>query len=173
MPSQSVELTGHILDSLTLPKILDLIISSSCDYEIIGLHLGHTNRDSSNVSIRVTAPSQHLLDAVLSTIRSHGAIIPTRPEAVLVECIQHGVLPDEFYSSTNLPTKILVGGHWIQISYPEMDCAILFDPRTESARCVPIHAVRIGDLVVTGTNGIEIEAPSKGRNRSIFEFMGS
>ena len=42
-----------------------------------------------------------------------------------------GVLPEGFYSTTNLPTWVRVGGRWIPSGRPEMDCALVVDSSVE------------------------------------------
>ena len=57
------------------------------------------------------------------------------PEAKFEPTSAEGVLPDGFFSTTNLPTYVKVGGAWRRPRLPRMDCVIL------------LHAN--GDLVVT------------------------
>jgi lysine-ketoglutarate reductase/saccharopine dehydrogenase-like protein (TIGR00300 family) len=42
-----------------------------------------------------------------------------------------GVLPDGFFSTTNLPTYVKVGGVWKRPREPRMDCVIALDPSGE------------------------------------------
>jgi len=48
-----VELRGHIIDSLTLPKVLDAIMEMGGDYEILELKVGKTKNDESYCRILV------------------------------------------------------------------------------------------------------------------------
>jgi lysine-ketoglutarate reductase/saccharopine dehydrogenase-like protein (TIGR00300 family) len=57
------------------------------------------------------------------------------PEATFVAAPADGVLPDGFFSTTNLPTYVKVGGAWRRPRLPRMDCVIVL--RSD------------GDLVVT------------------------
>jgi hypothetical protein len=40
MASETIEVSGHIVDSLLLAKILDTILDAGCDYEITVFHIG-------------------------------------------------------------------------------------------------------------------------------------
>ena len=54
--SRVIELRGHIIDSLTFPKVLDEILDHGADYETEEISIGRTRRDTSRARIRVTAP---------------------------------------------------------------------------------------------------------------------
>src|SRR4029453_9575028 len=53
MSTETIEVTGHIVDSLVLAKILDTIVDSGCDYEIEDVHIGKTSLDPSTARIAV------------------------------------------------------------------------------------------------------------------------
>src|SRR5262249_16862070 len=57
MPHSVVEVSGHIIDSLILPKVLDLIISLGADFEILEVHIGHRRADRSYARIQIDASS--------------------------------------------------------------------------------------------------------------------
>ena len=84
-----------------------------------------------------------------------------------------GVLPDDFYSTTNLHTQVRMGGQWTEVSRIEMDVVILVDWFAKTAACVPMNDVRAGDPVVVGHEGIRVHPLERGREREIFSFMGS
>jgi lysine-ketoglutarate reductase/saccharopine dehydrogenase-like protein (TIGR00300 family) len=82
-----------------------------------------------------------------------------------------GVLPDGFYSSTNLETEVRVAGAWVRVENPEMDCAIVV--RDRQARTVPMSDVVKGEQVVVGSQGIRVQPLDRGRSGEVFEFMSS
>lgn len=51
--SEEIELKGHIIDSLILPKVLDAIMDAKGTYEILQLDVGKTKNDESCCRIRV------------------------------------------------------------------------------------------------------------------------
>ena len=53
--TETVALEGHIVDSLTLAKVLDLILESGAEYEIVEFDMGRTTSDPSRARIRLTA----------------------------------------------------------------------------------------------------------------------
>ena len=92
-------------------------------------------------------------------------------DATLQPAEMDGVLPDGFYSSTNLETEVRVGGAWVRVDNPEMDCAIVV--RDGRARTVPMAEVVKGEQVVVGSQGIRVQPLDRGRSGEVFEFMSS
>jgi lysine-ketoglutarate reductase/saccharopine dehydrogenase-like protein (TIGR00300 family) len=175
MARSIVEISGHIIDSLILPKVLDLIINLGAEFEIVEIHIGHRRTDRSYARIQVEAATPALLERVLANIKEHGALpVDEKEEAVQLEAAPaDGVFPDHFYSTTNLATWVSVNNQWVEVELPEMDCGIRVDPAAMRAQCVPIHRVKKGDLIVTGARGVKISPMERQVPREAFEFMSS
>jgi lysine-ketoglutarate reductase/saccharopine dehydrogenase-like protein (TIGR00300 family) len=173
METELVELVGHIIDSLTLAKVLDVILAAGADYQIVEFEIGKTNVDSSRACIEVSAESRDALELLVGQLQLQGANRAARDEATLVVCDEDGVLPEGFYSTTNLATAVLHGGSWFEVTNSEMDCALVVDDLSATARAVPMHAVRAGDRIVVGFEGIRVEAHERPRGANPFEFMSS
>ena len=171
---ETVEIEGHIIDSLILAKVMDLVLAAGADYEVQSVHIGRTNRDISRARIQISAPSDEILGPLLSQLQAHGANRVVQGDAELVAADTDGVLPAGFYATTNLPTWVRVSGRWVGVVNPEMDCGIVVRPgREQPVRTVPMHRVRAGDLVVVGSDGVRVEAPERPRGAGPFEFMTS
>ena len=80
MFSETIELRGHIIDSLTLPKVLDQIVTRGATFNIVEFKIGQKRVDPSLARIEITAPSQRDLDELIERLRGQGAEV-TRPEA--------------------------------------------------------------------------------------------
>ncbi|MGH7796286.1 MAG: TIGR00300 family protein [Candidatus Binatia bacterium] len=175
MAQSVVQISGHIIDSLILPKVLDLIVSLGAEFEILDIQIGHRRSDRSHARIKVEAPSPDLLDRVLAKIREHGAL----PEAVEEESVQleaallDGVFPERFYATTNLETWVRLEQQWIAVESIEMDCGIRIEASTRKAQCVPMHRVKNGDLVVVGQRGVKVVPLERQQPGAPFEFMAS
>jgi lysine-ketoglutarate reductase/saccharopine dehydrogenase-like protein (TIGR00300 family) len=172
MASELVEVEGHIIDSLILPKVLDVILAAGADYRILDVDIGKTNADVSKARLEVIAPDEDALDGLLVELQAHGANRVNVGDAELVVADRDGVLPPDFYSTTNLPTSVRVEDKWLAVENPEMDCAIAVLPNGR-ARTIPMHRVRVGDRVVVGHDGIRVFALERPRGASPFEFMAS
>jgi lysine-ketoglutarate reductase/saccharopine dehydrogenase-like protein (TIGR00300 family) len=175
MPQSVVQVSGHIIDSLILPKILDLIISLGAEFEILEIQIGHRRSDRSHARIQVEAPTPALLEVVLAKIKEHGALpVDEGEEGVeLQPAPADGVFPDRFYATTNLATWVRVNNHWSEVQFPEMDCGIRVDVGSMRAECIPLHRVKQGDLIVVGHRGTKIQPIERQVPREGFEFMSS
>jgi hypothetical protein len=80
MFSETIELRGHIIDSLTLPKVLDQIVTRGATFNIIEFKIGQKRVDQSQARIEITAPTQAELDELIERLREQGAEVK-RPEA--------------------------------------------------------------------------------------------
>jgi len=171
MATEIVELEGHIVDSLLLAKVLDLILESGADYRIDEFELGKTNIDPSRTTIEISTDDDALLDALLEQLQVHGVNRTSESDAALVTSDRDGVLPTGFYSTTNLATDVRVDGRWHSVENPEMDCGIVVTDT--QVRTLAMHRVRVGDRIVVGFEGVRVHAPSRSRDMRNFEFMNS
>ena len=71
---EEVEVSGHIIDSLILPKVLDLITEAGGSFRIKRMTVGQERQDPSYAVVEVQATSRSRLDAILAEISDHGAV---------------------------------------------------------------------------------------------------
>jgi hypothetical protein len=79
MFSETIELRGHIIDSLTLPKVLDQIVTRGATFNIVEFKIGQKRVDPSCARIEVTAPTRSELDELVNRLREQGAEV-IRPQ---------------------------------------------------------------------------------------------
>src|SRR5207237_4526214 len=72
MVHEEVELAGHIIDSLLLPKVLDAITARGGTFELAELVIGKRREEPSRARITIEAPDERELEAILARIRPHG-----------------------------------------------------------------------------------------------------
>jgi lysine-ketoglutarate reductase/saccharopine dehydrogenase-like protein (TIGR00300 family) len=175
MARSIVEISGHIVDSLILPKVLDLIINLGAEFEILDIQIGHRRSDRSYARIQIDAGTPTLLDRIIAKLKEHGALpVEGQAEATQLEpAPADGIFPDNFYSTTNLATWVFVGDRWLEVELCEMDCGIRVDLPSMRAQCVPIHRVQEGELIVVGHRGIKIQPIERQVPHEGFEFMSS
>jgi lysine-ketoglutarate reductase/saccharopine dehydrogenase-like protein (TIGR00300 family) len=174
MNTREIKLSGHIIDSLTLPKTLDLIMDMGGDFEILEVHIGKHKKDASHARIRVIGKDGAHLGEILDELSEIGAVIVEIKEIELLESEKDKTLPDDFYSTTNHPTYVRYEGEWIEVEDIEMDCMIVIDPENKRALCRPIGKINKGDLIVVGREGIKVVPPERPRGKKgVFEFMSS
>lgn len=170
---EEVEVRGHIVDSLLLPKILDRILQMGGTFELRECTIGARRVDPSYARISIRAASAAELDEILQDLIEHGAS-PVNPEdARFVPADIAGAFPQDFYSTTNQQTQIRLGGRWIDVADQEMDCGIAVDAAAHSAHCVAMTDVTKGLPIVVGHAGVRVLAAERPRELTPFGFMGS
>ena len=149
MPSETVHLDGHIIDSQTLSKVLDLILLHGGEYEITSFSIGTRREEPSHAEIVVRTDDTAALQQILQEIGQLGAASPAH-EAHFEPAPAEGVFPPGFYSTTNLDSFVRVRGGWVPIERIEMDCGVVLEERADGphAICTPMHRVRAGASVL-------------------------
>ncbi|MEO7167110.1 MAG: TIGR00300 family protein [Spartobacteria bacterium] len=174
MPSETIELRGHIIDSLILPKVLDEIIARESTFKIGEIKIGENRIDQSFARIEVTAPSAEALDELIMRLRQHGAEVQEKKSAQLAPSPADGVYPQGFYVTTNQQTFVRVDDNEIEVKPALMDSAIVVDRAAKTATATKFYAVKKGMEVVTGHHGIRVVPLQRSTARAdVFEFMGS
>ncbi|HWB12819.1 MAG TPA: TIGR00300 family protein [Pirellulales bacterium] len=170
---EEVELRGHIIDSLILPKVLDIITSRGGSFRIKRISIGQGRRDPSHALVEISASSAEALSDILNQVADHGAVPTTAHDCRTVVADMDSAFPEGFYSTTNQRTEVRLAGQWIAVADQEMDCGIVVDPTCQTARCVPMVEIRAGDEVVVGHSGVRVLPEERAAERKMFEFMGS
>jgi len=171
MPSETVELRGHIIDSLILPKVLDGILTRGANFKIAEIRIGQSRVDQSYARIEVSAASDAMLGDILLRLRQHGAEVLERKNVQLAPAPTDGVFPDDFYVTTNQQTYVQFDAKDLLVESPMMDCAIVVDRDSRKARSVKFSEVRKGDQTVVGHQGIRVQPVQRETARtSVFQF---
>lgn len=172
--SRTVTLQGHLVDSALLTNAIDCIVENGGSFQILKFHLGETRQSTSTVELSVSAPTEEMLDTILSALIERGAQLPeqSHQNARLEQVQKAGVAPDDFYVTTIYPTEVRVAGEWIPVRRQRMDGVIVV--RGSEAYCTLIRDLQVGDAVVSGVEGIRtLRQASKERGSQEFTFMGS
>lgn len=170
---EDVELHGHIIDSLLLPKVLDEILTNGATFTIKEIRVGSSQADTSHARIEVRANSAEHLEKVLHEIHEHGAVPSNVSDCQTAAADIAGAFPEGFYSTTNFRTQVRLTGEWIDVADQEMDCGIRIDAKRKSARCVPMTDVKVGDRIVVGRQGLRVFPAEVEARHELFEFMAS
>src|SRR3954471_24389245 len=108
-PTERVRVEGHIIDSLILPKVLDIILREGGSFHIAGIQIGNRREDASWAEIDVRADDAPTLEKILRLLTPHGAAPIDQQDCTLVAADVPGAFPEDFASTTNLETKVRVG----------------------------------------------------------------
>jgi lysine-ketoglutarate reductase/saccharopine dehydrogenase-like protein (TIGR00300 family) len=170
---EDVELRGHIIDSLILPKVLDLITSLGGTFRIKQIAIGQARTDPSHALVEVRATSAEKLAEILEQISDHGAVPTIWQDCRLEPADLDAAFPEGFYSTTNQRTEVRLDGRWVEVADQEMDCGIVVSADRARARCLPMVDVRTGEQIVVGHAGVRVFPQERAPQRHPFEFMGS
>src|SRR6516165_11561257 len=171
---EDVEIDGHIIDSLILPKVLDEIAALGGRHQILDIKVGENRKDPSFARLKVEAPSPERLEKILASITRHGAVPVHARDCELVAADMDGAFPEGFYSSTNEDTEIRISGHWLPVQRQKMDAGIVVAADRKSAECVLMADVRNGEQIVIGRHGVRVVPQEREvRKLDAFGFMGS
>jgi lysine-ketoglutarate reductase/saccharopine dehydrogenase-like protein (TIGR00300 family) len=173
MLSEVIELSGHIIDSWTLPRAWDVIMDRGGNFVVEEMRVGISKTEPSYARLKVEAPDDATLDLILSELQQFGAVLLNGNDVITEKVEQNGVLPPGFYSTTNLPTEVRLNGQWIPVENIEMDVAIVIDREKHQAYGKPMHEVRVGEEAVVGHGGIRVHPFERARERESFAFMQS
>lgn len=174
MFSEQIELRGHIIDSLILPKVLDEILTNGGTFSIREINIGKERHDASYACIDVFGPSPEIVDDLVRRLRQHGAEVVEQNDVTLVPAPADGVFPEGFYVTTNQQTFVHLGGKWLEALPATMDCGIAVAVEKQTASTVKFSQVHKGMLIAVGHHGIRVVPVQRSTERkSVFEFMAS
>jgi len=102
------------------------------------------------------------------------------PEARFAPLPADGVLPEDFFSTSNLPTYVRLGGKWVMPDRPRMDCVIVRRGPDRLEVCEP-RRLKQGDQIVMGyaedgTEGVFVHTSGflgGGHDKAEFKFMST
>jgi lysine-ketoglutarate reductase/saccharopine dehydrogenase-like protein (TIGR00300 family) len=171
---EEVELAGHIIDSLILPKVLDEITTLGGRFEIPKIQIGHQRSDPSFAQLQVMADTSEKLEEILVSIGQHGAVPVHQQDCRLIAADLLGAFPEGFYATTNQDTEIRIDGRWVPVGRQEMDCGIQVDKAADTAVCLPMSDVKPGDMIVVGRAGTRVHPLERDTSgHDAFSFMNS
>jgi lysine-ketoglutarate reductase/saccharopine dehydrogenase-like protein (TIGR00300 family) len=167
---ETVTMEGHLIDSDILRKAFARIVEDGGEFEVLEFKVGKTNEDASFARLSVTAPDPETLDRILEALSYLGAAAVVA-DARFAPAEADGILPDEFYSTTNFDTHVRVDGRWEAARDQKMDCALVL--RGGAPHCVKQGQVRKGEAVALRGPGIRVRPPERSRDYSVFGFMSN
>jgi lysine-ketoglutarate reductase/saccharopine dehydrogenase-like protein (TIGR00300 family) len=174
MFSETIELRGHIIDSLILPKVLDQILTHGANFKITEVNIGKKRADQSFARIEVSAETGEALDELILRLRQQGAEVVERANAQVASAPAEGVFPTDFYVTTNQQTFVRFDGKQIEVQPAIINSAIALDRKKGSARAVKFFDVNKGDEIVVGHQGVRVVALQRATTHTdLFQFINT
>lgn len=172
--SRTVELEGHIIDSGSMGACFGAVMDMGGEFEVEEFEVGRHKHEETYCRMRVLADTEEDLRAILHELNQQGAAVADPRDATLEAAPGDGIVPADFYSTTNHPTVVRVDGEWLEVEDAEMDCALVVEREAGETRVHTkvLNAIEEGDIVVTGETGIRVDPPERPRNGGgSFGFM--
>jgi len=170
MVHETVVMEGHLIDSDVLRRAFNAIVEEGGSFEILEFRVGRTNDDPTRAVLDVKASDAAGLDRVLEHLSYFGATTQTG-DAHWAPAEADGILPDDFYATTNFDTFVRIDGRWEPVASQKMDCALV--RRDDRPTCVKQRLVVKDELVALRGTGIRVKPPERSRDFSMFGFMSN
>jgi lysine-ketoglutarate reductase/saccharopine dehydrogenase-like protein (TIGR00300 family) len=164
-----VEAEGHLVDSQILAGIFDAVIRYDSAFEVLDFHIGRTNEDFSRLRLKITSPSDSVLQNLVEELLRLGCHPEAERDAFTRPADKAGCAPEDFYSTTNHRTYARHGGRWLEVQRQRMDAVIVI--ADGAATCRKLRDIKVGDAIVCGNDGIRVVPEFKERDRHGFAFM--
>jgi lysine-ketoglutarate reductase/saccharopine dehydrogenase-like protein (TIGR00300 family) len=176
-PSATVVAQGHLIDSQLLTGIFDAVIERGGAFEVLAFDIGRTNDEFSRLTLKVSAPHESALAALVEALIPLGCHAAVEEDATVRAVDRDRTAPEDFYSTTNQRTQVRHGGRWIDVGLQRMDATIVFSSgdsgAAATAECRKLRDLRAGDRVVCGLAGIRVMPEFRDRERADFTFMSN
>ena len=160
---------GHLIDSGLMRQIFDTVISDGGEFQILDFDIGKTNQESSKARLKVMAGDIDSMNKILLKLNSLGCVIDEENKVSLKPAPADGVVPSDFYSSTNHETHVRLNGGWSKVENLRMDCAIVVEGSKASVK--KFRDIKKGEQIVVGLSGIKVVPDYAERDRADFAFM--
>jgi lysine-ketoglutarate reductase/saccharopine dehydrogenase-like protein (TIGR00300 family) len=170
MVQETVTMEGHLIDSDILRRAFGRIVQEGGEFEVLEFRVGKKNDEASFVRLSVSAPDPHALDRILEGLNYLGASTIVA-DAMFAPAESDGILPDEFYSTTNFDTFVRIHGKWEPARDQKMDCALVL--RDGAPCCVKQGQVKKAEPVALRGPGLRVRPPERSRDYSVFGFMSN
>jgi lysine-ketoglutarate reductase/saccharopine dehydrogenase-like protein (TIGR00300 family) len=161
---------GHLIDSDILRRAFNRIVEEGGEFEVLDMYVGKTNEDPSRATLAVKAADPAVVDRILEGL-SYLGFATLVGDVVFASAEADGILPDDFYSTTNFDTLVRLRGRWTAVQDQKMDCAVVL--RDGAPRCVKQGQVRKGEEVALRGQGIRVKPPERSREAAVFGFMSN
>ncbi|MGO9409212.1 MAG: TIGR00300 family protein [Spirochaetia bacterium] len=162
---------GHLIDSGLLTRMLNLIVDSGADYEVVTFHMGKVRTDPSRLELEVKCASDEQLASLTGLLVSQGCYEKSVGEALLRLAAKDSCVPEDFYATTNRRTQVFREGAWQDVTEMRMDGVIVAE--SLGLRCRLIRDVKEGDRIVCTSRSVRVFPLFRDEESEEFGFMTS
>jgi lysine-ketoglutarate reductase/saccharopine dehydrogenase-like protein (TIGR00300 family) len=170
MVHETITLEGHLIDSDIMRRVFDRVVEEGGEFEVREFRVGRTNDEPSFARVEIRSQDPHALDRILDAVRYLGATTEVG-DCAFAPAEADGILPDEFYSTTNFDTYVRIDGRWVEARDQKMDSALVL--RAGVPACVKQSQVKQGEPVALRGPGIRVRPLERSRDYAVFGFMSN
>jgi lysine-ketoglutarate reductase/saccharopine dehydrogenase-like protein (TIGR00300 family) len=170
MVHETITLEGHLIDSDIMRRVFDRVVEEGGEFAVQEFRVGRTNDEPSFARVEIRAKEPAALDRILEAVRYLGATTEVG-DCAFAPAERDGILPDDFYSTTNFETYVRIGGRWVEARDQKMDSALVL--RGGAPHCVKQAQVREGERVALRGPGIRVRPLERSRDYALFGFMSN
>jgi lysine-ketoglutarate reductase/saccharopine dehydrogenase-like protein (TIGR00300 family) len=170
MVHETITLEGHLIDSDIMRRVFDRVVEEGGEFEVKDFRVGRTNTEPSFARVEIRSEDPHALDRILDAVRYLGATTEVG-DCAFAPAEADGILPDDFYSTTNFDTFVRVEGRWVEARDQKMDSALVL--RDGAPSCVKQAQVKRGERVALRGPGIRVRPLERSRDYAVFGFMSN
>lgn len=170
--SVNLKAEGHLIDTGLMSKFLDLIVENGASYEVRHFEIGRHVGDFSRLQFTVFGEDESL-SRIVAELVSLGCEVEGNQPLVLKPSEADTTVPDDFYSTTNHRSEVLIDDEWVTVADQRMDACLVIDRSARTARCVKLRDIKKGMLVACGGTGVRVHPPFKARESKDFVFMAN
>lgn len=150
-----IELTGHIIDSLTLAKVIDKIQATGLDYQVNDLRVGQGKSDISRAQLSVWGGTSEELELLLEELRVYGVVVLGDEPTQWLSVTQSGIAPTGSYLRRQPPLQVFSAAQgWQDVEIGPDEFVILQDG--PKARWVSSTQLQVGQQVAAVGSGIRV-----------------
>lgn len=170
-PARRFLAEGHLIDSGLLTRMLNLVVDSGADYEVMAFRMGKVRTDPSSLELEVRCDGEEQLDSLTSLLVEQGCYEKSVGEALLQPAPGDSCVPDDFYATTNRRTQVFLRGAWQDVAEMRMDGVIVAGRRELACRL--IRDVKAGDMIVCTGRSVRVFPLFRDQDSEEFGFMSS
>src|SRR6185503_18815172 len=109
---ETVTMQGHLIDSDILRRAFARIVEEGGDFDVEEFRVGKSNDDASFIRLGVSAADPAALERIVEHLTYLGGET-TKGDATFAPAERDGIVPDEFYATSNFETDVRLKGKWV------------------------------------------------------------
>lgn len=151
----TIQLRGHLMDSLTLTKVFDRILTQGGRYELNDLTVAVEKQDISNAILTLMADDEAQLQTIYESLQPYGAQRQPHQAYQTAPASADGQCPPDAYQFEFPPTLTKGPQGWLPIDTAHCEVVMRVAPDSGGVSLVSTHQIKAGDLIVIGRPAIK------------------